>query len=134
LFLIINYFSIITHPIIDGFADNILGKPANKKSYDVSYLTTLDKDRNEVHFPYRYTQDENGNILPLVMVSAFFRDDLERARFKEYTDHGIRIVGITAYKTFPKPITDVTGDSESSTDPFDYFGYIFVLIIICHPC
>jgi len=89
-----------------------------------SYLKTLEKDHKEVHFPYRYTQDEKGNILPLVMVTGFFRDDLERQRFDEYINNGVKVIGVTAYKTFPKPITDVTGDSDSSNDTFDYYNKI----------
>jgi hypothetical protein len=92
--------------------------------YDSSYLSVLDKDRYEGHFPFRYTQDEKGNTLPLVMVSAFFRDNTERERFFEYKKHGIQIVGITAYKSFPKPITDPTGDSETPNDPFNYYKNI----------
>jgi hypothetical protein len=94
-------------------------------TYNVSYLETLEKHRNEGnHFPFRYTQDEKGQILPLVFVTAFFRDDKERTMFQEYIDNGIKVVGITAYKTFPKPITDVTGDSETSGDSFKYYDRI----------
>jgi hypothetical protein len=103
-------------PIIDSFINNI------ESNNDI--LTVLNKDRDVGHFPFRYTQDQNGNTLPLVFVSAFFRDDSERNRFFDYQQRGVKIVGITAYKTFPKPITDPTGDSETASDPFDYYNNI----------
>lgn len=89
-----------------------------------SYLDVLDRNRNEVHFPYRYLCDEKFNVLPIVLVSAFFRDDIERARFDEYEQNGVKMVGITAYKSFPKPITDGTGDSETVHDKFPYYDRI----------
>jgi hypothetical protein len=58
------------------------------------------------------------------MVSAFFRDDSERKRFDDYNANGIKLVGITAYKSFPKPITDDSGDSETTYDSFNYFEKI----------
>ena len=95
------------------FGSGFMGSDNNNESktdYNVSYLATLEKDRNDGnHFPFRYTQDEKNQILPLVFVTAFFRDDVERARYQEYIDNGIKVVGVTAYKTFPKPITDVSG-------------------------
>ena len=104
--------------IVDGFQNM-----ANQ-AMETSIITTLEKDRSDGHFPFRYTRDERGNTLPLVMVSAFFRDDEERSRFQTYVNQGIKIVGITAYKSFPKPITDASGDSETPSDPFDYYGNI----------
>jgi hypothetical protein len=66
-------------------------------------------------------------MLPIVMVSGFFRSDKERVEmYNEYIKNNIKIIGITAYKTFPKPITDVTGDSESKNDSFDYYANIKV--------
>ena len=89
-----------------------------------SYLETLKIHEKERHFPYRYLYDENGKILPIVLVSGFFRDDKERNMFSEYVHNGIKVVGITAYKSFPKPITDNTGDNSSKDDPFDYYANI----------
>jgi len=96
------------------------------EGFNVDYLATLQKHKDEGgHFPYRYLCDENQKILPIVFVVAFFRDDKERiTMYNEYVENGIDLVGITAYKTFPKPITDKTGDSETQNDPFDYYGKI----------
>jgi hypothetical protein len=86
------------------------------------YLTTLKKHETERHHPYRYFHDENNNILPIVAVTAFFRDDKERVDiYNEYVDNNIKVIGITAYKSFPKPITDMTGDSNTKDDPFNYY-------------
>jgi len=89
-----------------------------------SYLEVLRKNQKEVHFPFRYLCDENRRILPIVLVSAFFRDDVERERFNEYEANGVKMAGITAYKSFPRPITDGTGDTGTDKDPFDYYGRI----------
>lgn len=90
------------------------------------YQTNVDllkKHKNEVHFPYRYLQDENNNILPIVLISAFFREDKERDLFYEYIKRGIKVVGITAYKSFPRTITDNSPDTYYK-DSFDYLGNI----------
>jgi hypothetical protein len=84
------------------------------------YLPTLLSHKNEGHFPYRYLHDEHNNILPIVLISAFFRAEKEKEMFNEYVNNRIGIVGITAYKTFPKPIDDGTGDSDTMNDTFDY--------------
>jgi hypothetical protein len=94
------------------------------KPFNPAYLETLKKHKEEGHFPYRYLCDENQQILPIVLVSAFFRNDLERQMYHEYRENGVQIVGITAYKTFPKPIDDGTGDSETVKDPFNYTAEI----------
>jgi len=78
------------------------------------------------HFPYRYLQDEKGNLLPIVLVAAFFRDDRERHMYTDYINRGIKVAGITAYKSFPRPITDKSGDSYYYNDSFDYLGNIKV--------
>lgn len=88
---------------------------------NTSYLITLKKHKEEGHFPFRYLCDENQNIIPIVLVSAFFRDDKERNMYNEYINNNIEVVGITAYKSFPKPITDNSGDSGTINDTFDYY-------------
>jgi len=95
--------------------------------FDNSFLSNVDllkKDRSETHFPFRYLMDEKNNMLPIVLISAFFRDDIEVNRYNDYINRGIKVAGITAYKTFPKPITDNTGDSYMYKDTFDYLGKI----------
>jgi glycosyltransferase involved in cell wall biosynthesis len=72
------------------------------------------------HFPFRYLCDESQNLLPIVLIAAFFRNETERNMYNDYKERGVGIVGITAYKTFPKPITDKSGDSDTQNDPFDY--------------
>jgi hypothetical protein len=101
---------------------------SNVEPEENNYITTTmalhEKERN---FPFRYTHDENGKMLPIVMIAAFFRDDKQRVTmYNEYLNNGIKIIGITAYKSFPKTITDVTGDSTSKDDTFDYYANIKV--------
>jgi hypothetical protein len=114
--------------IIVGFLyiqTRFLHRTSLLEHFDTQYLTTLKKHKEEGgHFPFRYLCDEKQNILPIVLISAFFRDEKERALYKEYKQNGIAVVGITAYKSFPRPITDKSGDSDTKHDPFDYFGEI----------
>jgi len=86
-------------------------------------IELLKKHKSEVHFPYRYLQDENNNLLPIVLISAFFREDKERDLYFDYIKKGIKVVGITAYKSFPRPITDNSPDTYYK-DTFDYLGNI----------
>ena len=88
---------------------------------NMEYLNNqLKEHREKSKFPYRYLSDENGNTVPVVLVSAFFRDDDARDTYQEYLDNGIRIAGITAYKSFPKQIDDVSEDKYHHTDDFQY--------------
>jgi len=75
-------------------------------------------------FPFRYFHDENSNPLPIVAVTGFFRDKDAEDRYAEYLQHGIKIIGVTAYKSFPKPIKDGADDYYHLDHPFDYTRYI----------
>jgi hypothetical protein len=88
------------------------------------YLKKLKSDKDKGVFPFRFLQDEKGNILPIVVLVAFFRKKEDRDLFEEYEKNGVKIVGVTAYKTFPKPIADSTADSTSMTDNLDYVGRV----------
>lgn len=89
--------------------------------FDHPYIPTLLKHKEEDKmFPYRLLYDKNHKVIPIVALTAFFRNDFDRERFVDYTNNGIKIVGVTAYKTFPKPISDATGDQESMKDSFQY--------------
>ena len=98
----------------EGFSDNI------SKSPTAEYMKTLAQHQKKGMFPFRWLKDENGNILPIVLVSGFFRDDEAKARYQEYIDNGVKVVGITAYKTFPKRIEDASEDKYHHTDTFNY--------------
>jgi len=88
---------------------------------DHPYLDTLLQHKQEDRmFPYRLLCDENRNLIPVVALAAFFRTPFDRERFDSYTEAGVHIVGITAYKTFPKPISDKSGDSDTMNDDFPY--------------
>jgi len=71
-------------------------------------------------FPFRYFQDENNNVLPIVAVTAFFRSNEDKLRYLNYIKNGINIIGVTAYKTFPKKITDDAEDKYHLSDDFNY--------------
>jgi len=71
-------------------------------------------------FPYRYFKDENNNTLPIVALTAFFRSDDDEKRYYNYIKNDIQVIGITAYKTFPKKILDVSEDKYHLTNNFDY--------------
>lgn len=89
--------------------------------YDHPYIPTLLKHKEEDKmFPYRLLYDKNHRVIPIVALSAFFRNDFDRKRFDEYTENGIKIIGVTSYKTFPKPISDPTADQDSMKDSFKY--------------
>ena len=97
----------------------------NTDVFDHHYIPTLLKHKEEGKmFPYRLLYDKNNKVIPIVALTAFFRSDFDRQRFDDYTDNGIKIVGVTAYKTFPKPISDPTPDKQTMDDSFDYTGKI----------
>lgn len=101
------------------------GFDVQDKAPNMQYLnTTLKEHREKSKFPYRYLTDEKGASAPIVLVSAFFRDDDARNTYQEYLDNGIRVAGITAYKSFPKKIYDVSEDKYHHKDSFDYINQI----------
>jgi hypothetical protein len=81
------------------------------------------KLKKENKFPFRYLCDENNQIIPVVLVSGFFRDTECIDMFNNYINNGIKMVGITAYKSFPNKITDDTPDKYIDI-PFDYYSNI----------
>lgn len=88
------------------------------------YMATLETHKKTGKFPYRYLQDQDGNLLPIVAVTGFFRDQDAENTYYEYIDHGIKVIGVTAYKTFPKPITDASEDKYHVNNPFNYVHHI----------
>ena len=76
--------------------------------------------------PYRYLKDENNNILPIVAITAFMRSDKDKEQYYKFIKNGIKVIGVTAYKTFPKKITDISEDKYHLTDNFDYLDNIKV--------
>jgi glycosyltransferase involved in cell wall biosynthesis len=86
----------------------------------LEYMPTLEKRKNEPMFPFRYFKNNKNQLLPIVSVSGFFRDDAAKNLYYEFIDNGIKVVGVTAYKSFPKPITDTSDDKYHITDDFDY--------------
>jgi len=82
------------------------------------------KDSKEIFFPFRYFQDSYSNLLPFVAVTGFFRDESDKQKYYEYIKNGIHIFGITAYKSFPRIITDGTEGDYETKDNFDYTGNI----------
>jgi hypothetical protein len=88
------------------------------------YKESLQKDRETGFFPFRYFQDSNSNLLPFVAVAGFFRDESAKQKYYEYVENGIHVFGITAYKSFPRIITDGTEGEYETNDDFDYTGNI----------
>ena len=75
-------------------------------------------------FPFRALCKENKEVIPVVALTAFFRSDDHIKRYRNYIANGTKVVGFTSYKTFPKTITDKTGDMNTIMDGFDYLGEI----------
>ena len=85
-------------------------------------------------FPYRYFKDENNNILPIVALTAFFRSDDDKNLYYKYINAGIKVIGITAYKTFPIKIRDDSEDPYHLTDNFDYVNNIKIWLTCMNDC
>jgi len=88
----------------------------------------LKEDKEKGVFPFRFLYDENGNILNIVILAAFFRSPNDNKRYNEYLEAGVKIIGVTSYKTFPKLISDNTGDNETMKDTFEYAKNIKIWI------
>jgi hypothetical protein len=77
-------------------------------------------------FPFRYLEDENHNIIPIVLISAFFRNNEDKALYNTYIKENIPVIGITAYKTFPLKIRDISEDKYHLNDNFNYIENISI--------
>lgn len=101
-----------------------------KENMETKNETELDlyikgfKEKENRIFPFRYFQDENDNILPVVAVTGPFRGKDALDKYNEYKEKGVKIFGITAYKSFPKIITDGTENRYEVVDQFDYVSEI----------
>lgn len=71
---------------------------------------------SESIFPFRLLYNEKKQLIPVVALTAFFRSDKDIQRFRDYIKNGTKVIGYTSYKTFPKPITDGTGDTATNMD------------------
>ena len=74
-------------------------------------------------FPFRILCDENRKPLEMVALTAFLRTEEDVKRFNEFKENNIKIIGITAYKSFPRPILDNSADNAMN-NYFDYIGNI----------
>ena len=90
------------------------------ENFDNNLLTT------KYGHPYRYFKDENNNMLPIIAITAFLRSDKDKEQYYKFLSNGIKVIGVTAYKTFPVKITDPSEDKYHINDDFDYLGNINV--------
>lgn len=87
--------------------------------YNFNFKNSKEKYEARLDFPYRRMIDEKGNILPIVCVTAFFRDYYTKKLYYELIKNNL-VIGCTSYKTFPVPITHESEDKFHLTDDFDY--------------
>jgi hypothetical protein len=87
-----------------------------------SLKTEFTAIKDSSRFPYRFIENEIGNPLPIVALTAFFRSDKDKELYYKYIEEGIPVIGMTAYKSFPLKITDPAEDKYHLTDPFDYLS------------
>ena len=120
-YLLLGFFLIIAILVIIFY---IIYKSRKPPGIDFPYKSSLQKDRETGYFPFRYFQDSDSNLLPFVAVCGFFRDESAKQKYYEYIENGIHVFGITAYKSFPRIITDGTEGDYETNDDFDYTGNI----------
>jgi hypothetical protein len=72
-------------------------------------------------FPFRYFTDDKDEVVPVVAVSGFFREKKAEELYYEYLSKGVKIIGITAYKSFPN--REMMDDSEGEYEKNDTFNY-----------
>lgn len=90
-------------------------------------LELLEKEKLLRPFPFRFFKDENGKTIPIVAVTGFFRNNRDKERYYTFLNAGIKVIGITAYRSFPKPIeNDPSEDTFHLKDDFNYLKNIRV--------
>lgn len=107
---------------VEGF---VQGKEKDKQKDKEDKLTDYIQrfnDKEHRIFPFRYFTDENDKVLPIVAVTGFFRGKDAEERFREYKEKGVKIFGITAYKSFPN--REQMDKSEGAYERSDTFNYV----------
>ena len=104
------------------------------KEYNLEKFKYLENDKDNLEnfkysenrfFPFRYFTDENNKVLPIVAVTGFFRDKDKENLFFEYKNKGIKLFGITAYKSFPtRLLMDNSEGVYEKNDTFDFIDNI----------
>jgi len=117
LFLFVVIF-ILAFILINVFNNYFITQEGMQNNKINEYVTNNFKNKEKHMFPFRYFQDEKGNVLPIVAVTAFFRDDKAKQLYYDYVKNGICVFGITAYKSFPRKMHN--DDPYHLTDDFDY--------------
>ena len=84
------------------------------------YLQELSQQKYTDIIPFRLLCDERGKVIPVIALTAFLGLPEHVNRFREYIANGIKVIGYTSYKSFPKPISDGTVDNQSLDDKFKY--------------
>jgi len=74
--------------------------------------------------PFRKLCDENRNIIPVMALTSFLWTPDDINTYNEYIANGVKVIGYTSYKTFPKVISDSTQDNQTMDVKFDYTGKI----------
>lgn len=124
LHAIITLLIILFFTLAFSYFNNHLYETFENAKFNEKYISTLETHSKSKYFPFRYFKDENQKLIPLVAVTSFFRNDHAKKLFKEYQDNGVSIIGITAYKSFPRKIKDGTADDYTGDQDFDYAGKI----------
>jgi hypothetical protein len=125
IIIAIVFISFVVYVLYPVFATKILQKQTEglENKTPQNAIDILKKDIQTRIFPFRYFQDSNTDeILPVVAVTGFFREESAKQKYFEYIQNGISVFGITAYKSFPKPVLDNT-EGEIVTD-FNYLEKI----------
>lgn len=74
--------------------------------------------------PYRKFCNERGEIVPIITMTAFSRSKEDIDKYWNFINNGIKVIGFTSYKSFPKPISDKSGDFNTTDDTFNYLAEI----------
>ena len=104
-----------------------LFQPTHPEGFETGGTEDLDEyiqrfnDSKHRMFPFRYFTDENDRVFPVVAVTGFFREKEAEDRYREYVAKGVKIIGITAYKTFPnRKLMDKSEGEYERNDTFNY--------------
>lgn len=92
-----------------------------------STLLMLEEHKNNRVFPFRYAyaNEDHSKLLPLVFITAPLRSKEDIDRYYSYLNNpSIGVVGITAYKSFPRPITDNSNDKYKVDEGVNYIKEI----------
>ena len=93
----------------------------NKKTLETfSNSTSNDNTTPDVQFPFKNIYDDKDRKIPIICISAPFRNDDHKKQYEDYKKKGFQFLGCSSYQEFPGNIYNPYEDPYYKTHTDNY--------------